>query len=197
MTILKPLHGAEPGLYENLVSFVEQDYAGPVQIVFGVSDTNDTARAVVERLTREYPDRDIELVVGIRPVEGNAKIANLGTMSAAIRHDVVVLSDSDIRVGSHYLSGTCAALQVPGVGLVTCLYSGGWERGLWSCLSTMAIDFHFFPAVLLGLRLGQARPCVGATMAFSRSTLDAIGGFRAFAGHLADRRYDTPAHALV
>ena len=186
ITVLKPLHGAESGLYENLVSFVEQDHAGALQIVFGVSDASDGARPVVQRLMQAFPDRDIELVVGIRHGEGNAKIANLGTMSAAIKHDVVIVSDSDIRVGPRYLRETCDALAEPGVGLVTCLYRGGADGGVWSCLSTMAIDFHFFPAVLLGLRLGKARPCMGATMALSRRTLEAIGGFRAFAGHLAD-----------
>ena len=186
VTILKPLHGAEPGLYENLASFIDQDFPGPAQFVFGVSDANDAARPVVQRLIHAFPDRDLELVVGIRHVEGNGKIANLCTMSAAIRHEVIVLSDSDIRVGHDYVRTICDSLAVPGVGLVTCLYRGGVDAGFWSGLSTMAIDFHFFPAVLLGLRLGKARPCMGATMAFTRRTLDAIGGFRAFGGHLAD-----------
>lgn len=186
VTVLKPLHGAEAGLYENLLSFVDQDHAGAMQIVFGVSDAGDAARPVVERLMRDFPDRDIELVVGVHHVDGNAKIGNLATMSAAIRHDVVILSDSDIRVTRHYVRDLCDALMQPGVGLVTCLYRGGAGRGFWSSLSTMAIDFHFFPAVLLGLQIGKARPCMGATMAFTRRTLDAIGGFRAFAGHLAD-----------
>lgn len=186
ITVLKPLHGAEPGLYENLVSFVHQDHVGPVQIVFGIAQASDAARPVVLRLMQEFPGHDLELVVGAQPVDGNAKIANLATMSAAIKHDVVVLSDSDIRVRESYLRETCDTLAEPGVGLVTCIYRGGAASGLWAHLSTMAIDFHFLPSVLLGLRLGKARPCMGATMAFTRSTLDAIGGFRAFVGHLAD-----------
>ena len=186
VTLLKPLHGAEPGLYENLCTFVDQDYPGPVQIVFGVGDATDTARAVVQGVMRAYPHRDIELVVGVRPVDGNGKIANLSAMSAAIRHPVVILSDSDIRVDRSYVRLTCDALAAPGVGLVTCLYRGGSDPTLWSRLSAMAIDFHFFPSVLLGLRLGKARPCMGATMAMTSHTLAAIGGFRAFAGHLAD-----------
>jgi ceramide glucosyltransferase len=186
ITVLKPLHGAEPELYENLLSFLDQDHAGPVQVVFGVCDASDPARTVVERLMRDFPDHDMELVVGIRHAEGNGKIANLSSMSAAIRYPVVILSDSDIRVDRSYLRLTCAALAEPGVGLVTCLYRGGSDASLWSRLSAMAIDFHFFPSVLLGLRLGKARPCMGATMAMTSHTLDAIGGFRAFAGHLAD-----------
>ena len=186
VTVLKPLHGAEPGLYESLVTFLHQDRRGEVQFVFGVGDGRDTAIPVVQRLIREFPDADIELVTGARQPAGNAKIANLATMSVAIRHDIIVLSDSDIRVTPDYLRLTCDALSAPDVGLVTCLYRGGANGGLWSALSSMAIDFHFFPSVLVGIRLAKASPCMGATMAFRKATLEEIGGFRAFAGHLAD-----------
>lgn len=186
VTVLKPLHGLEAGLYENLVSFVDQDHGGPVQIVFGLADANDPARSVVQRLMRDFPDHDLELVVGFRHVEGNGKVANLNAMRVTIAHDVVVLSDSDIRVERSYLREICDALAEPGVGLVTCLYRGGSNRDLWSRLSSMAIDFHFVPSVLLGVRLAKARPCMGATMAFSARTLETIGGFGAFVGHLAD-----------
>ncbi len=186
VTILKPLKGAEPRLYESLATFVEQDYPGPVQIVFGVSDAHDSACGVVEQLIRAYPERDIVLVVGHRPVAGNAKIANLVSMAPAIRNDVVVLSDSDIAVTPRYLSDICDALGEPDVGLVTCLYRGDAGRGLWSHLSAMAVDFHFFPSVLVGTRLAKARPCFGATIALSTDTLEKIGGFATFALHLAD-----------
>ena len=186
VTILKPLHGDEPGLHRNLQSFLQQDYPGPVQVVFGVSSPTDTAIPVVRRLIADYPALALELVVGRRPTRGNGKIVNLIGMSKAIRHDVVVLSDSDMRVGPRYLADTVRTLVSPGVGLVTYLYRGGSGRGLWATLSTMAIDYHFLPSLLLGVRLDKARPCMGATMAFTRRTLDAIGGFDAFATCLAD-----------
>ena len=186
VTLLKPLHGAEPGLYESLVSFVAQDFEGPVQLLFGVSDAADPALAVVRRLQLEWPGKVIDLVVSPRAVDGNAKIANLAGMSTSIRHDLVVLSDSDIRVPADYLRRTVGLLGQERVGLVTWLYRGESAGGLWSLLSAMAIDTHFFPSVLLGVKLARAHPCVGATMAFSRQTLAAIGGFRAFANHLAD-----------
>ncbi len=186
VTILKPLHGAEPGLYENLSSFVEQDYPGRVQIVFGVASEDDGAVPIVRRLMAEHPERDLQLVVGVGPFPGNGKIVNLIAMSGTIRHDHVVLSDSDMRVERDYLAQVTAPLAEPGVGLVTCLYRGEAHGGLWATLSAMGIDYHFLPLVLLGLYLRKGRPCLGATMAFSRRTLDAIGGFAAFTRCLAD-----------
>jgi ceramide glucosyltransferase len=186
VTILKPLHGIEPCLYDNLVSFCTLTYAGPVQILFGVHDPTDTAIAVVNRLMADLPGRDLELVV--RPHAGgpNPKVANLVGMQGRIRHDVVIIADSDIEVAPDYLSRTVAALNLPEVGLVTCLYRGIPRGGLWARLASMAIDYDFLPNVLVGLRLGLARPCFGSTIALRRETLAAIGGFEAFLGHLAD-----------
>ena len=186
VTVLKPLHGAESGLYDNLLSFLVQDYCGPVQVVFGVVDAADAALPIARRLMQEFPDRDLELVIGTPELSGNGKIANLIGMSAAIRHDLIVISDSDIRVARDYLQHVVSTLSQPGVGLVTCLYRGVPDRGIWALLSSMAIDYHFFPAVLLGLQLNKAHPCMGATMAFTKRTLDTVGGFRAFAKYLAD-----------
>ena len=186
VTILKPLHGAEAGLYDNLRSFLRQDYDGGIQVIFGVSSPADEAIPIVRRLIDEHPERDLVLVIGRLARRGNGKIVNLIGMRAAIRHDVVVLSDSDMRVGPRYLADTVTALSRPDVGLVTYLYRGGSESGPWATLATMGIDYHFFPSVLLGLWLGKARPCMGATMAFTTETLDAIGGFEAFADCLAD-----------
>jgi ceramide glucosyltransferase len=186
ITVLKPLHGAEPGLYETLATFLAQDYDGPVQIVFGVAEATDAARPVVQRLMREHPTQDIELVIAHRAAEGNAKIANLAAMAPLIAHDLIVLSDSDIEVTPGYLRDIGDALAEPGVGLVTCVYRGAAGSGLWAELSTMAIDFHFLPSALFGVRFARARPCLGATMAFSKETLAKIGGFDAFATHLAD-----------
>lgn len=186
VTILKPLHGAEPGLHENLLSFLQQDYGGPVQVVFGVSSAGDAAIPVVRRLIAEHPERDLELVIGGRAAGGNGKIGNLIGMRRSIRHDVIVLSDSDMRVGPRYLADSVAALSEGGVGLVTYLYRGGAHHGFWPTLSSMGIDYHFLPSLLLGVRLKKAHPCMGATMAFTRATLEAIGGFEAFATCLAD-----------
>jgi len=186
VTILKPLHGAEPGLFANLASFCVQDYPGPVQIVFGVEDHADSAIDVVDSLIAEFPDCDIELVVNSFSHGTNRKVSNLINLAAKARHDVLVLSDSDIIVDPDYLTNIVGAIDAPGVGLVTCLYRGAAERGLWARLAAAAIDHHFLPSVLVGLKLGLAKPCFGSTIALRKTTLATIGGFHSVVDQLAD-----------
>ena len=186
VTILKPLRGAEPHLYDNLVSFCNQDYPGPVQVLFGVQEPTDPSIAVVKRLVADCPDRDLELVIHSNACGPNPKVANLVGMQDRIRHDLVILADSDISVAPDYLARLVAALNAPGVGLVTCLYRGEPQADVWSRLDSMAIDYHFLPDVLVGLAFGLARPCFGSTIALRRQTLVAMGGFEAFLDRLAD-----------
>jgi ceramide glucosyltransferase len=186
VTILKPLHGAEPGLFANLESFCQQDYSGRVQIICGVHDIGDQAVRIVRDLQRAYPAIDISLVVDNRVHGENRKVCNLVNMQSAIRGEVVVLSDSDIRVGRTYLEEVVAPLSNPSVGFVTCLYTGAPTGSLWSRLSAMGINYQFLPNVLAGVRLGMAHPCFGATVALRRSVLDEVGGFAILADQLAD-----------
>jgi ceramide glucosyltransferase len=186
VTILKPLHGAEPGLYENLASFCAQDYPSPVQILFGVQDPADPAIAVVQKLIADYPGCDLELVVDSRVHGPNRKVGNLANLQNRIKHELVILADSDIRVGPYYLARVTAALRRSGVGLVTCLYRGGAAGGVWARMAAVVIDSHFLPSVLVGLTLGLARPCFGSTIAVTSTVLTQIGGFKAFVQYLAD-----------
>jgi ceramide glucosyltransferase len=186
LTILKPLHGDEAGLYENLASFCEQDYSGAVQIVFGVENPNDPAIAVVERLRAAYPGKALELVVEPRAVGSNPKVANLINMSGRIAHDVIVLADSDIRVRRDYLACLVGALGRQSGGAVSCPYYGISTGSLWSHLAQLTIDSHFLPGVVVGARLKLSQPCLGSTIALRRSSLAAIGGFEPLADCLAD-----------
>jgi ceramide glucosyltransferase len=185
VTILKPLHGDESGLYENLVSFCEQDYTGTVQIVFGVENPNDPAIALVERLRAAYPGMAMELVIEPRAMGSNPKVANLINMQARIAHEVVVLADSDIRVRRDYLSRLVGALERFG-GAVSCPYYGISTGSLWSDLARSTIDSHFLPGVVVGARLKLSQPCLGSTIALRRRSLEAIGGFEPLADCLAD-----------
>ena len=186
VTLLKPLAGAEPGLREALESFCRQAYGGAVQIVFGVLDPADPAIAVVEALKADHPDLDISLVADPSLAGLNLKVCNLIHMVRAARHELLVLSDSDITVPPDYLARLAQALAEPKVGMATCLYLGQTRAGLWSRLSAMGISYQFLPNVLVGRRLGLAEPSMGSTIALSRTVLDEIGGFEAFANHLAD-----------
>ena len=189
VTLLKPLCGDEPNLYENLRSFCRQDYPG-VQVVFGVRTITDPAVAVVERLRAEFSDCDIELVCDARIHGTNLKISNVINMMAKARHDLLVLSDSDMRVRPDYLDAVVAPLladgQRPPAGLVTCLYRGRPVGGVWSELGSMFINHGFLGQVLVGTLVGSNEGCFGATMALTRDTLARIGGFEAFCDKLAD-----------
>jgi ceramide glucosyltransferase len=186
VTVLKPLYGDDAGLFDNLMSFAEQRHAGAVQIICGVADAHDPAVAVVERLRGSPATRHVELVIDATLHGANRKVSNLINMAPHIRHDVVILSDGDIRVAPDYLARVIAALQQPNVGAVTCLYHGVAASGAWSQLGALFINAHFLPSVVLGLASGLAQPCFGSTIALTRSTLDAIGGLAAFADRLDD-----------
>ncbi|MGU3663698.1 bacteriohopanetetrol glucosamine biosynthesis glycosyltransferase HpnI [Methylobacterium sp. A49B] len=187
VTVLKPLCGLEPNLYANLETVLRQDYAGPVQVVFGVQKAGDPAIGVVQRLKQAYPQARIDLVIDGRQHGSNRKVSNLINMAEAITHEVVVLADSDMVVPPDYLERLVAELSQEGVSGVTCLYHGVPAfRGLYDQLSTLAIDAQFLPNVVMGLSLGLAKPCFGSTVAFTRASLEAVGGFRRFRDDLAD-----------
>jgi ceramide glucosyltransferase len=186
VTILKPLHGNEPGLLENLNSFCIQDYPGRMQVVFGVQDPSDAAVLVVKRLQNVQAASDLDLVIETKVHGLNRKVSNLVNIAPRIQHDVVVIADSDLRVDPNYLSRVISALDEPGVGAVTCLYYGVPITGIWAGLSALGINAHFLPGVVFGLALGLARPCFGSTLAFRRQTLGEIGGFMAFVDTIAD-----------
>ena len=146
----------------------------------------DPAANIVRRLIADFAEADLSLVVDARHHGANRKVTNLVNMSGIIRHDVLVIADSDMMVPGDYLSRVVGALEGPGIGLATCLYRGASDPGLRAHLASMAIDYHFLPSVLVGLGLGLARPCFGSTIALRREMLEKVGGFRAFADHLAD-----------
>ena len=186
VTILKPLHGDEPGLTENLASFNRQDYPAPFEVIYGVRDASDPAAAIARAVMGRFPAVPARLVVDPRRHGANGKVSNLMNMEPAIGNAVVVLADSDMVVGPTYLRDVVGALLAPDVGLVTCLYRGLPLPGLWSRLAVQGIDFHFLPGVVVGLVLKLAKPCFGSTIALRRDTLARIGGFATFKDVLAD-----------
>ena len=187
VTILKPLHGGEPNLADNLETFLSQDHDGSIQLLCGLQREDDPAAAAVEELRHRYPDARINLVIDPTLHGTNGKIANLINMSAGIAHDLVVLSDSDMAVPHDYLSQLLTALDRPGVGVVTCLYRGRGDTGFWSRLCAAGLSYQFLPNATFATAIGQiGDACMGSTIALRRATLEAIGGFARFADILAD-----------
>ena len=186
VTVLKPLHGAEPELTTRLAAFCQQDYGGAVEVLCGARDAKGPAANAVRAMQREHPDWPIELHVDPRRHGSNRKISNLINMAPRIRHDTLMLSDSDIVVDRTYLRDIAALLAEPRTGAVTALYHGIAGDGLWARLSALAINTHFLPQAITGVALKAAKPCFGATIALQRAMLEKIGGFGRFADELAD-----------
>lgn len=186
VTVLMPLCGHEPDLYDRLRALCEQDYAAPVQVLCAIHDAHDPAIAVVERVAADLPNANIEWQVDPRLHGSNLKMSNLVNALGRVRHDVLVMIDSDIQVGSDYLAHVVAELQQPDVGAVTCLYYGLASGGLWTKLSAKSTNLHFLPSVIVGIAARLAQPCFGSTIALTRATLERIGGLAPFVDHLWD-----------
>ncbi len=186
VSILKPLKGTDPEMYESFRSHCLQDYP-EFEIIFGVSDSNDPAIHLVEQLKTEFPRCAIRLIVCPERLGANIKVSNLAQMVREARHEYVIVNDSDIRVEPDYLRRVLAPLSDSKVGLVTCLYRGVANSSMGSRLESLGIGTDFCAGVLVaqtvenGMRFG-----LGSTLAFRRRDLRTIGGFEAFADDLAD-----------
>ena len=185
VTVLKPLCGNEPLLYERLRSFCLQSHPH-FQLILGVRDADDPALVVARRLAAEFPRLPINIVVSARQHGSNCKISNLINMMEQAKHEVLVIADSDTQVGPDYLVAVTAPLRDATVGLVTCLYRGVPTPGLWSCLGAMYNNEWYVPSVLLAHLFGYRGYCFGQTICLRRDTLMRIGGLAAVADHLAD-----------
>ena len=186
ISILKPLKGTDPEIYECLRSHCLQDYP-EYEIIFGASDPNDPAIATVKRLQSEFPANRIHLIVCPKILGANIKVSNLAQMLPLARHDHLIVNDSDIRVERNYLRRVIAPLADPTVGMVTCLYRGVAAPSLGSRLEALGISTDFCAGVLAARQLeGGMRFGLGSTLAFRRGDVQLIGGFESFADYLAD-----------
>jgi ceramide glucosyltransferase len=186
ITILKPLCGDEPGLEEALASCCSQIYPA-FQIVFGLHSRTDPALAAVRNLQERFPERDIAVVVDQRLHGPNRKVGNLINMLPAARHELLVISDSDLHVPPDYLERLAAEMEKPGAGLVTCASFGRPPAGLgWPArLDAAQMTYTYLPGVLLS-RVAGRQDCLGSTTMLARETLDRIGGLQSLADVLAE-----------
>jgi ceramide glucosyltransferase len=185
VTIAKPICGMDAGLEENLRSFFAQDYP-TYQVVFGAQNPHDPALATVRSVMQESTGHDTILTVDPRIIGANRKVSNLAAIFRHAKHDIVVVADSDIRVGSEYLRAIAAPFEDDRVGAVTCLTVAEPCGGLPSKLGAMFINEEFLPAILVSMALQPLTFCFGPTMAARRSALESIGGFQALAAYIAD-----------
>jgi ceramide glucosyltransferase len=186
VSILKPLKGTDPDIYESFRSHCLQDYP-EYEIVFGVSDPGDPAVASVQQLQSEFPERSIRLAVCPNRLGANIKVSNLEQMVQIARYEHLIVNDSDIRVEPDYLRRVIAPLTDARAGLVTCLYRGIAAPTLGSRLESLGISTDFCAGVLTARQLeGGLRFGLGSTLALRRSDLERMGGFKSIVDFLAD-----------
>jgi ceramide glucosyltransferase len=185
VSVLKPLCGADPGLEQNLESFFHQDYPS-YELVFGVQDPNDPAIAVVERLRARHPDVRCKLVAHAGSGGINPKVNNLRGMLPRADHDLVLVSDSNVRAPEGYISDMVATYMADQrVGLVTNLFAGAGESTLGSALENVQLNGFCAAGAALPTLLGDAL-VIGKSMFFSRSRLSELGGLERVANVIAE-----------
>jgi ceramide glucosyltransferase len=185
VSILKPLAGLDLGLESNLRTFFEQDYPTFV-ILFAVRERQDPAVAVVEKLQREYPGVASRLLIAGEPPYPNAKVFSLDRMLAAAEHDLVVMSDSDIRVTPGMLRQVAAEFQDGKTGVATCPYRAVPGDSLWSRLEAIGMNTDFISGILVARMLEGMQFAVGPTIVARRAVLASIGGFDRLKDFLAE-----------
>ncbi|MGA6980760.1 MAG: bacteriohopanetetrol glucosamine biosynthesis glycosyltransferase HpnI [Candidatus Sulfotelmatobacter sp.] len=186
VSILKPLKGIDPEIYESFRSHCVQDYP-EYEIIFGVSDPNDPAIESVKMLQKEFPQLAIHLLVCQEILGTNVKVSNLSQMVNIARFDHLIVNDSDIRVQPDYLQRIIAPLTDSKIGMVTCLYRGVAQSTMGSRLESLGISTDFCAGVLAARQLqGGIRFGLGSTLAFRRGELEKIGGFISVVDYLAD-----------
>lgn len=185
VTVLKPVRGLDPKLADNCRGFCRQDYPN-YQVIFGVADPRDPALPFLRHVLEESPGNRHHLVIGPEIYGPNRKVSLLQQMLPFASHEIVVISDSDVRVGTDYLKHIVAPFVDPAVGLVTCLYRGEVAESFAARLETWCIEAGFAPSVMAAWASEGVTFAFGATMAIRRTILEKAGGFLPFADLLAD-----------
>jgi ceramide glucosyltransferase len=185
VSVLKPVRGADRHAFEHFSSFCRQQYP-EFEILFAVEDETDPAIPVIRRLIDAYPERSIRLLVGVPHIGASGKVNKLCRLAREARHDLLVVSDSDITAPEDYLRAVVAPFKDPRVGAVTCVYRGVPDAGLPATLEAIGISTDFVPGVIVASRLEGVKFTLGATMATTRAHLAEIGGFEALADYCAD-----------
>ena len=186
VSLLKPLHGAEPDLEAHLATFFRQDYP-TYEILFCARQPDDAGLLAARKVAARFPDVPVQFLSSGEPTVPNAKILSLEKMAQAAKYDLLIISDSDVRVDSNYVRDVVAPFADAKVGAVTCLYRGvAVQGGLWSRIEAAAMSIEMTAGVLVADMLEGMKFALGPTMAIRRSCLNEIGGFLPMGDYCAD-----------
>ena len=186
ISLLKPLKGSDATTAESLQSWFQQDYTGPTQILFGIADANDPAGQIVRELIEKNPGRDAQLVVCAEPLGASGKVSTLVQLERRAKHELILVSDADVRVPPDFLANIVAPLRDPRTGLVNCFYRLANPVTAAMRCEAIAINADFWSQVLQAATLKPLDFALGAVMLTRRKLLEEIGGFIALANCLAD-----------
>jgi ceramide glucosyltransferase len=179
ISVLKPVRGLDPDAYENFASFCRQDYP-EFEILFAVSDAEDPAVPVLQKLIADFPGRSIHLIVAPERLGANTKVSNLCRLVREARHNLLVITDSDVRVEAGYLRSIAALFRDRSVGGVTALYRGRDNLQFVAAMDCVGSSAAFCGAALVARELEGLKFMMGSTMATTKERLAEIGGFEAF-----------------
>jgi len=187
VSLLKPIRGLDRETYENYASFCRQDYPD-FEILFCVTDETDPAVSAIKQLIHDFPERSIRLLIGAEPVGASDKVNKLCRMAQEARHEILIITDSDVRVAPGFLSAVGAPLRDPAVGGVTCLYRGLTDDSFPANLEALTNSTDFAPGVMVAWMLGGGKLdfMLGAVMGTTKTHLAQIGGFESLADYFSD-----------
>jgi ceramide glucosyltransferase len=185
VSVLKPVRGVDFGSRDNFASFCRQDYP-EYEILFAVNEESDAAVPLVRQLIAEFPERPIRLLIGAVQIGANRKVNKLVRLVREASHDVLVLTDGDVRVGPNFLREVVAPLAKPSIGAVTCFYRGIAQRNFWAELEALGTATDFAPSVLIANWLEGVRFGLGAAIATSKPWIERIGGLEPIASMHSD-----------
>jgi ceramide glucosyltransferase len=186
ITFLKPLKGCDAETRECIKSWFLQKYPGPVQFLFGVASADDAVRAIVRELLEEFPNVDARLIVCGENRGANAKVSTLCQLEPHCRHELIMVSDADVRVTPDFAASIAPLLEDPAVGLVNCFYTLATPSTPAMQWEAVAINADFWTQVLQSRSLRPVDFALGAVMTLPAAQLKAIGGFASLADYLAD-----------
>jgi ceramide glucosyltransferase len=185
ISVLKPIRGLDREAYENFASFCRQDYP-EFEILFCASDDEEPTIPIIRKLIADFPRRPIRLLIGAEPRGASDKVNKLCRMAREARNEIILVSDSDVRVEPGFLAAVAAPFADPAVGGVTCLYRGLADGSFAATLEALGNSADFAPGVLVAWLFGGVRFMLGAVMVTTKKHLAEIGGFESLVDYFCD-----------